>query len=170
MKRLLLILLGAAVIFIGVAMIQQWQVFASAWFGYVPDTPTLSAEDRQEAETALRNYLTLTGHLYRSNGDPRFLERLPAAQRVTDEVMADIIYLRHNGRYQEPTMERTEIEDARLLGPGSVEIRTREFWVIRTRSLADGMETDPVRSDVINVRYLLSKEHSGWILQMCEMQ
>ncbi len=170
MKVLLKILGIAAVFFIAVAMVQQWQVFASAWFGYQAEIPTLSAEDRQETEKALRHYLTLSGHLYRSNGDPRFLERMPAAPRVTDQLMADIVYLRHNGRYQEPTIEGLEVEEARLLGPGSVELSTREYWVIRTRSLADGMETDPVRSEVIRVRYLMSKENTGWIVQAWELE
>lgn len=169
MKVLLKILAAAAVFFIAVGMVQEWQVFASAWFGHQDEVPTLSPVEREETENALRHYLTLGGHLYRSNGDTRFLERLPATPRVTDQLMADIVYLRHNGRYQEPTMERLEVKLTRLLGPGSVEIHTREFWVIRTRNLADGTETDPVRSEVINVNYLLSKENTGWIVQAWEL-
>lgn len=169
MKVLLKILAFAAVFFIAVAMVQQWQVFASAWFGYQPEVPALSSVEREETETALRHYLTLSGHLYRSDGDERFLERMPAAPRVTEALMADIVYLRHNGRYQEPTMEGLEIEETRLLSPGSVKIQTREFWVIRTRSLADGTETDPVRSEVTRARYLMSKENTGWIVQAWEL-
>ena len=135
----------------------------------MPEIPTLSAEDREQAEKSLRHYLTLTGHLYRSDGDPRFLERMLASQQVTDDLMADIVYLRRNGRYQEPTMQGLEIVEVQLASPGKVEVQTLEYWVIRTRSLADGAETDPVRSDVLRARYLMSKENTGWIVQMWEL-
>ena len=169
MKALLSILLVSAVIFIGIAMAQEWQVFASAWFGYRPEVPPISETDQKESAESLRHYLTLTGHLYRSNGDTRFLERLPAAPRVTDELMADIVYLRHNGRYQEPSLERLECDEFRLLAPESIEIVTREFWIIRTRSLVDGKETDPVLSGIIRARYRMAKEASGWKVQAWEL-
>ena len=37
MKVLLRILAISAVIFIGVAMVQEWEVFAAAYFGYKPE-------------------------------------------------------------------------------------------------------------------------------------
>ena len=100
MKQLLGILAASAVFFIAIAMMQEWQVFATAWFGYQPEVPTLSEADRKDAENALSLYLSLTSHLFRSNGDQRFLERIPAAPRVTDELMAEVLYLQHNGRFR----------------------------------------------------------------------
>lgn len=170
MKPLFGILTGALVFFITVAMIQEWDVFAAAWFGHQPEAAVVGDAEKTEITADLRHFLTLSSHLYRADGDPRFAERLPAAPRVVDQLMADIVYLRHNGRYQEPVLEQLEIGDIRILGPDEVEVTAREFWIIRTRSLADGAETDPVRSEISRVRYRMSRESTGWTVQAWQLE
>ena len=131
MKRLLQILGGGFVAFMVLAIGQEWEFFASAWFGRSAPEVVLAEEDRQAAVAAVRMTLELSRHLYASGGDPRFAERMPASERMVEALMKDIDYLANNHRRQDNQLRRLEVVAVRALGPGWVEVRTREEWLAR---------------------------------------
>lgn len=163
MRTFLMILLVGLVTFLGVAMIQEWEVFATSWFGMKPEQELeISAEDRAAAQSALDTYLTLMRHYYSSGGDPRFAERIPASPEVVGEIAADVTYLRHNNRRQEMTLHQIEVTVVIPLSPVYLELHTREHWSIRSLALSDGTELDPARGNVIHTRYHLARDGAEW--------
>jgi hypothetical protein len=163
MKRLLVILGVGTVSFLAIAMVQEWEVFAESFLGVRRDGGVeVEENDRQAAIDTVRRYLVLMRHLYSTNGDVRFLERLPATTGVTEELMADILYLRRNGRYQEPILQGFNALAVIPLARGRLEVRTKEYWTVHSRFLADGTEADPIRSEVLFTKYRLERDASSW--------
>lgn len=162
MRRLATILAGGLVAFLALSMSQEWSVFAP-WLGWArPATVAVSEADRAGAEAALRELLALERHFYGTGGDPRFLDRLPAGRGITDELAADVDYLSRNGRFQEPSLIQLEILEVRALAAQAIEIRTKEYWIVRTRFLSDGDESEPARAEVSHLRYVVVREGSVW--------
>lgn len=166
MKPLVKILVGGFVVFMVLAIADEWSFFSAAWFGR-PDSAerALGEEEGRAAVGALRAFLAVMSHLYASDGDPRFAERIPASPDVVGEMMADIVYLRHNGRYQEMTLHGLEVLEVAPVSSDRVEARTKEYWTIRTRFLADGSEADPPRASILFARYRLDLEGASWKVQ-----
>jgi hypothetical protein len=119
--------------------------------------------DLEAASEVVEQLLVLMGHLYGTGGDPRFAERIPASPAVIDEMLADIEYLGRNHRRQEPILQKLEIVAVDPIGADRVEVRTREFWIHRVYwAVGDRAETEPARSQVVNGRYLVARQPSGW--------
>ena len=170
MKRLLMIIVVGTISFLAIAMIQEWEVFAESFLGFRQDSGAeVEDNDRREAIDTVHRYLVLMRHLYSTNGDARFLERLPATTEVTEELMADVLYLRHNGRYQEPILQGFEALAVFPLARGRLEVRTKEYWTVQSRFLADGTEADPIRSEVFFTKYRLERDASNWRVTAWEM-
>jgi hypothetical protein len=163
-KPLLKILLGGFLVFMVLAVAQEWSFFSQAWFGADETTAELTPEDRQGAIQAVTLTLDLMRHLYASGGDIRFADRMPTSAGVLEEMLADIDYLTRNRRRQDPKIERVDIEAVELLGTGSVEVRTRELWSIRSIWLDGSGESDPHRVEVVRSRYLVTPGSTGWIV------
>ncbi|KAB2950472.1 MAG: hypothetical protein F9K18_14925 [Thermoanaerobaculia bacterium] len=168
MRGLLKILLGGFLAFMVLAVAQEWELFSSAWFGGGAAAPVLADGDRRAAEQSLYLFLRVSSHYYASAGDPRFAERLPAGEAVLAELRDDVEYLRKNSRYQDPQLVRLEIAAAEPLESGRVELRTREWWTVRTFRLADGAESDPPRAFKSFCRYLLAGTPQGWRVEAWE--
>lgn len=164
MKRFLQILAIGLVVFLVLAMGQEWRFFATAWFGEAPPEAELSLEDRDGAVAAVRLTLELTRHLYASGGDPRFSERMPASDGVIEELMKDVDYLANNHRRQEHRLEHLEIVEAKALDDRRVEIRTREEWLTRLVWL-DGATAAEWAGQVVFAKYLVTAETQGWRVQ-----
>lgn len=163
MRSLVKILLGGFVVFMVLAIAQEWAFFSEAWFGAPASAePAVDEEQQRAAAGALRSHLALVSHLYSSDGDRRFAERIPASPDVVGEMMADIVYLRHNGRYQEMAMHGLEVLDVVPLSSDRVEIRTKEYWTVRSLFLADDSQADPPRAQIVFARYRLQREVAGW--------
>jgi hypothetical protein len=149
--------------FMTLAIAQEWQYFSATWFGRSAPAEAVSDEDLDAAAGTVREVLVMMEHLYGTGGDPRFAERMPVSRTVMDRMLADVEYLRRNHRRQEPRLQKLEISAAESLGPGRVEIRTREYWIHRIFWLVgDGAEAEPPHSQVITAKYLLSKGPQGW--------
>lgn len=168
MKRLLQILGAGFVVFMVLAIGQEWEFFASAWFGKAEPEMELSEEDREGAIDAVRLTLELSRHLYSSDGDPRFAERMPASERVVEALMKDVDYLANNHRRQDNRLQGVEIVGARALDAERAEVRTREYWIIGLQWLDGSVAAKPV-GQLVHARYLVSRGAQGWRVEAWEL-
>jgi len=163
-KRFLALVIGGALAFVVIAVVQERDVFLAAVTGTPPAAAAGSSLDPAEREAAaqtVRTYLSLLTHFYRSNGDPRFVERMPASPEVVDELRRDVAYLRHNHRTQEPQLARLDVVEVTPLGPDDLEVETREYWIVPIH--IDGSKDPPdQRSSVVPARYRLTRDPLGW--------
>jgi hypothetical protein len=162
-KTLLKIIGIGLAAFIAVAMVEEWEFFASSWFAADVETAQpVSEEDRLAATEAVYLTLTLMRHFYVSDGDTRFAERMPASDGILDEMRTDIEYLARNHRRQDPELKNLEVTDVGPLDPGRVEVRTRELWHTSFPWIgAEGFYDEP-RIEVAYWRYLVVRGASGW--------
>lgn len=165
MKSLLGILGGGLVVFMLLAISEEWRFFSSAWFGNGAPEVLLSADDRRAASEALYVFLRVSSHYYASGGDPRFVERLPAGEGVLAELKADVEYLRRNHFLQDARLGRLEVVSAEQLAAGRVELQTREWWHTRTLWIEDGTDAEPPRAFRWSGRYLLTRAARGWLVE-----
>lgn len=162
MRGLLKILGPGLVAFIAIAMAQEWRLFASAWFGWQQTAPEMSEEDRRGAHEAVYRTLAVMAHLYSTEGDERFAERIPAGRAVVDEILADVAFVTSRGRVQVPELLRLEIAAVDPLRPGAAEVSTREYWRIRFVRLDGSGRSDPTREQYLEGRYLVVRGARGW--------
>ena len=170
MKSLLKILLGGFVLFMILAIADEWSFFAAAWFGSEESAEIeLSEGDRGAAIESVELMLDLTRHLYMSGGDARFGERMPVSDQLLEEMRVDIDYLLSNQRLQDPQLRKLEVLEVSPLAEDRVEIRTREFWQHRFLWLDGSGEADPAEWQILFVRYLVARDASGWRVQGWEI-
>ncbi len=169
MKKLVLILLGAFAGFMALAIAQEWDFFSAAWFGGEEPPATLEESERKAAADAVYLVLSLMEHFYSSGGDPRFAERMPASPAVLEEMRADADYLRRNRRRQEPSLERLEIAAVEPLGPGRVEVKTREWWQIQILPIDGRPRAEPAKVQTLDGKYLVARQDRGWRVEAWEL-
>jgi len=162
MKPLLKILGLGTVAFLALAMLQEWRYFASVWFGGEAPPAPVSAEEQQDAKAIVARALALERHFYASGGDPRFAERMPVGETLRAEMADDVAYLTKNRRRQQLDLHRLEVAEVRRLDDDHLEVRTREYWTVRTLDLAGDRETDPARGEVLDCRYVLTRTGDSW--------
>lgn len=160
LKPLARILAGALGVFLALAIVQESDVFLRPWFQPRRE-PTLDAAAQKGAADAVGLYLQLTVHLYRSDGDRRFAERMPAAVPLVEETLADIRDLAALGLRRDPNLVRLEIGEITAVAPDRALVRTREFWVTRTLA-ADGSEAERPRSQVLFATYRVARDGPRW--------
>jgi len=161
-KALAKILLGAFALFMVLSILQEWDFFASAWFGKsVPAWAPAEVEERAMADT-LGLFQRLTSHLYATGGDPRFADRIPAAPHLVDEMLADIEYIKRNHRIQRPELVKIEILSSAPLRENAVEFHTREYWITRFYWLSGEESGDPPVSQILFMKYLVTREGQAW--------
>ena len=162
MRPLLKLLGWGLVVFMGLAIAQEWEVFDEAWFGAPPAAPPLPEAERRAASDTAHQLLRLMEHAYGSEGDTRFMERMPASPRVLEELRADVDYLRQNRRRQELSLERLDVTGIEEQGPDRVEIETREMWRVGfARSGGDGSGLRG-HARLVYGRYRLARGRRGW--------
>lgn len=169
MKALAAVLLGGTLLFMGVAIVQQWDFFASAWFGRAAPAPELPPEQRRAAAETVRAFLALVGHLQESGGDPRFAERLPAAPALVEELRAEADYLARNRRVQRLVLHHLDVAAVEPAGRERVEVRTREMWTVHTLWALDGRPAEAPRPSLLAVKYLLAPLVAGWRVEAWEL-
>lgn len=125
------------------------------------DSRALTGDDAASAGRAIELFLRLGTHLYGSSGDARFADRIDARPELVGEMLADIEFLRHSGRIEEPHLVKMELREVRAAGPFRAEARTREYWVTRSRALV-GPEDVQSAADVVDARYVLDRARNGW--------
>ena len=162
MKAFAKILLGAFALFMVFSVAQEWDFFSSAWFGKEQKAAGMSEEDRRGASEAVGLFLRMTCHLYGTGGDPRFAERIPASPPLVEELLADIAFLRHRHRLQEPRLMRLEVLGVEPAGEDRAEVSTREYWVARTLWMDGSAEAGPTRSDIVRCTYRVFKDGAAW--------
>ena len=160
LKVFLKIVLGALVFFMALAITQEWRVF----FAGQPHSARLplDPEQNRQVEQTVREFVSLSRHLYQSAGDPRFAERLPASERVSSELLADLAYLKKNRRTQSWQLARLEVLDVERLSPDHSIVRSKEFWIVRTKRVSDGNDSDPVQSLIAHIEYELTRKNLKW--------
>jgi len=168
-RQLLKILALGTAAFVVVAMLQEWQLFATAWFGLATPAPAVGEAERAQAEATLRQVLSLERHFYASGGDTRFAERMPVGDGLREEMADEAAYLSKNHRRQQLDLHQLEITEVRRLDDEHLELRTREYWTIRTLDAAGIRETDPARAEVIAGRYLLTRAGDTWRVEQWEI-
>jgi hypothetical protein len=168
MKRLFLILALGLLGFLSIAMLQEWRIFATAWLGASQEVVSLGEEDRKAAADTVHEYLTLLAHVHAGGGDPRFLDRLPASDAVIDELVAELDYLRRNGRRQIMVLQGLDVQAVDQLDERSVEVRTREWWTIGYDQAGNEAPAGRRTANVVSGRYLVRREPSGWAIQFAE--
>lgn len=163
MKAVLQILGGAFAAFLLAAFVQEWEVFGP-WLrgarGGDPAGAAARADAVREAEATVRAFVAIQRHLYATEGDPRFAERLPAAPGVVADALADVAFLRSRGQRQEPELLRLEVLSADAPAADRVEVRTKEYWVFR--AFGRGGEILAPRSAVVHARYLVRLDGTAW--------
>jgi hypothetical protein len=166
-KQLLAILILATVVFMGLAMAQEWEIFAPLFFSSEAQ-PAAPEESPGEVHETIEQFNTILEHFYRYGGDERFLLRLPASDAVKAEIQADMDYLAASGIHQ--MMERLEMSvvSENGLAEGVHEVVTEEEWRIRYHDL-DGtpLGTAPM-SFVVSLRYVVRKLDDGWQVAVME--
>jgi hypothetical protein len=158
MKQLLAILVGSTLVFMALAMAQEWEVFAPL-LGAAPAEAPPEAVPPAVEETVER-FNTMLVHLYRF-GDPRFLDRLPATDPVKARLTDDLGYLSRNGLRQElrPLSRRTV--SSRRLDGRRFEVLTEEGWQLRYLDTDGQPLNDRPMSFVINWRYVVAEGPDG---------
>lgn len=166
MKQLLLILAVSAALFMGLAILQEWDLFHPFFLGKeaaaapVPECPP-------EARKALDQFNTLLPHLYLFGGDPRFFDRLPASERVKQAIAEDLDYLARTGIVQVMDRREFDVLDQRPLQGGAWEVRTEETWALHYESPKGERFSDDKTWTVV-WRYVLHKSVGGWEVAVSE--
>jgi hypothetical protein len=168
-RGLLAILGGGFLLFMVLAIAQEWELFANAWLGEEAAPPELAEEERRGAVDAVQLTLSLMRHLYLSGGDPRFAERMPAAPVLVEEMLADVDYLARNHRLQDPLLEHLEVTAVAPLEERTVEVRTREHWRFTVTSSADRRQAEAPRTQVMHARYRVTRGDAGWRVEGWEI-
>jgi len=170
LKGLLKIVGGGFVVFMLLAIAQEWNFFSSAWFGDEETSgSTLDEADRKAAADTVHRLLTVMRHYYASGGDPRFIERAPAADGLLDEIRADVEYLARNHRYQEMDLERMDVLSIDVLAADTVEIRTRERWAVRFVDAVGGGAIGSPDSQTVHAKYLVVRGTREWSVEGWEI-
>jgi hypothetical protein len=168
-RGLVKILLGGFVVFMSLSIAQNWEYFSSAWFGQEPPLAPLSDEEREAAANAVERTLSMMRHIYLSGGDPRFAERIPAADGIVREILDDVSYLARNRRIQDPELLGFDVTTVDRLGNDRVEIRTRERWRVRVLWAHGGDDAEPPRVETVLGRYLVVRGGRGWRVEGWEI-
>jgi hypothetical protein len=168
-RVLLKILLGGFIVFMVLAIAQEWEFFSSAWFGGEDPPPEIAEPERKAAADAVHLVLSLMSHLYSSGGDRRFSERIPVSEPVLEEMNADLDYLRRNHLRQEMELERLEIVAVETRGEDRLEIRTREYWKVRRFSLVGSGPLEHPRPYVTHGKFFVVQGDRGWRVQGWEV-
>ncbi len=170
MKALLKILGGGFLAFMLLAIADEWAFFSAAWFGDGgDDAPAADEAEQKAAADAVHRTLTLMRHLYLSGGDPRFADRMPAADGVKEEMLADIVYLGRRHLLQDPDLQRLDVMPVEILAEGRLELRTRELWRFRVLR-AGGEEVEPQREQTVEATYLVTRGGSGWRVEGWQLE
>jgi hypothetical protein len=162
-KNLLKILGGGFVVFMVLAIADEWAFFSASWFGG-DEAPAVELPEakRKAAADTVHLTLNLMRHLYLSGGDPRFADRMPASDGLKEEMMADITYLSHRHLVQDPDLRRLEVVSIEALSENRLELSTRERWRF-TVARADGSgEVEPPRTQWVEAVYLVVRGGAGW--------
>jgi len=158
LKPFIKIVLAGSLLFVLAGIAQDWRNFFRL-------TPTAQRDDppaRAQVADTVRRFLSMARHAYRSGGDSRFVDRLPATDAVKAELTGELDYLRRNGRVQATDLSRLEVIAVELLSPTQAVVRTQEDWVAHLESAADGVQLTPPTMTVVFAEYRLARYGSGW--------
>lgn len=165
MRGLLRIVPVAFVLFMVLAVAQEWRFFSASWFGTGVEEERLTEEDRRQAADTVVRTLSLMRHFYLSGGDPRFADRMPVSSGLLEELRTDVDYLARNHRLQDPELQRLQVlavERVASAGDDRVEVRTRERWTFRVLWASDGSSAGGPRRRTVEGRYFLVRSGTGW--------
>ena len=167
MKQFLLILVAATLIFMALAMAQEWEVFSQL---FVPSESASVEEvaELPEVDALLHHFNPVITHYYRYGGDERFMDRLPAAESVKAEIRADQAYLAANGISQALVSKGSSTVSRRSLAEGVRELIVEEEWGLQYQSPAGQPVGDRPMSFVVTLRYVVRQMDDGWQVVVME--
>ena len=171
MKALLKILGAGFLVFMVLAIADEWAFFSAAWFGDDEKAAAeLSEAEQKAAADTLHLTLNLMRHLYLSGGDPRFSDRMPASDGLKEEMLADIVYLGRRHLVQDPELLRLDVMSVETPAEDRLELTTRELWRFRVMR-ADGTgEVEPPSTRTVEAGYLLVRGGSGWRVESWRLE
>lgn len=115
------------------------------------------------AEEAVARFIADVRAVHDSGGDPRVADRLRTTPDIVSEILSGMAFAeRRLGAEERDELVRMDWTGARWLPSGAAEVRTREYWIFRTRPRAAGPAETSVVSAIWNVRYELIREGSSW--------
>lgn len=158
MKNLLKILAVGTVIFMVFGIAQDWRNF----FRMTPEARRDDPAVQAAANDAVRSFISMASHAYRSGGDPRFVERVPATDAVRAELVEELTYLQKHQRVQISELTTIETLSVDLLSPTRAIVRTREQWLAHTESAVDGSRLEPAQEHTVYAEYRVELYAAGW--------
>jgi hypothetical protein len=165
--RLVTIVVATSLLFMVMAIIQEWQIFAPL---LTADTEASIDSDGapavpEEAWQALERFNTLLVHLHRFAGDQRFLDRLAAGDSLKGEIVADLDYLARNGIVQSMrNLSHKQISEQRLQAD-VYELVTEEEWQLEYLDRSGVPVSARAMSFVITWRYVIRHEQGDrWVV------
>jgi hypothetical protein len=162
-KTFMKIVLGALALFMALSITQEWRVFFA---GQDHTSFPRDLEKERQVEQTVREFVTLSRHLYQSANNlkfiEKFIERLPASEKVSRELQTDLAYITRNGRTQKWHLAKLEVLAMEQVNPEFYSVLTKEFWIVRTKRLSDGADFGPVLSFIVHARYELAYENLKW--------
>lgn len=174
MKQCGIILAVGFVFFMGSAMIQEWEVFSSYLKKDSDGSSTTITAGREQLEqeitTTIKRFLTIMCHVYTSNGDARFLERLPSSPEVSRELSLDVDYLARNHRRLQPKLMQCTPVHFSWVSPERVEVTTKEYWIFQTFVKDQPEMAEPIRSQVCQAVYRMEKSPDSWLVREWDPQ
>ncbi len=165
MKDLILIILISTILFFTLAIIEDWQNFKFLFF----KQEIKKLEFSDEILKTIDKYNTLLEHIYRFEGDERFLQRLPASDFLKEETLEDLYYLNSYQIIQEIKLKKIEILKKNLLNENQAIVSTLEEWEIFYKDkTGHPLQKKPMIFS-LNNDYYLRKGISGWLIEKIEI-
>ena len=163
MRQLATIVSLGTVVFIAVAMAQEWEVF-SPWLGIQrrsPEQRSPSPELERQAGETVRAFLDRLGDFYRSGGDRSVAAALPASPEVVEDLARDVDFLGRQGKREELRLLQLEILSTKVGPEDFAELSTRERWEVRILD-ARGGAVAPTAEQVLHCSYQLARAGAEW--------
>src|SRR5512146_1365341 len=116
MRQLATIVSLGTVVFMAVAMAQEWQVF-SPWLGLgekAPEQRSASPALEREAGETVRAFLDRMSEFYRSGGEGSAAAAIPASPAVVEDLARDVEFLGRQGKREELRLLQLEILSTRV--------------------------------------------------------
>lgn len=165
MRDLILIILISTILFFTLAIIEDWQNFKSLFF----KKEIKKIEFPEEILKTIDNFNTLLEHIYRFEGDERFLQRLPASDFLKEEILEDLYYLYSYQIIQEIKLKKIEILKKNLINENQAIVSTSEEWELYYKDINGHPLLKKPMDFSINNDYYLRKTVLGWLVEKIEI-
>lgn len=160
MKNFILIILSSTLIFFLVSLLEEWENFKPLFF----KSERVELKFPEEALKVIDDFNLMLVHIYRFS-DERFFQRLPASEKLKDEIFEDLYYLNSYGIIQDLKQIKKEILKKNLVSKGVLRVEVYEEWeVFYLDSTGHPLQKKPSIFSS-NLYYILVEKPYGWIVE-----